>query len=169
MVDHYELRPHIRFGVEVGAASYDEEAKSWTLLASDPDGDELRFAPSNILISAVGIFSEPSVPDLPGCDDFQGEVFHSAEWPADLDLAGKRVAVVGNGASAMQIVPAIVDEVESLTIFQRSPQWIAPNEEYFAPVSERRPLADGERPLLPRLVPLPPCLDLQRPGPALAA
>jgi 4-hydroxyacetophenone monooxygenase len=136
MVEHYDLRPHIRFGVEVGAASYDEKSQSWTLLAHDRDGSELRFE-ANVLISAVGIFSQPSVPDLPGLDGFQGEVFHSAEWPDDLDLAGKRVAVVGNGASAMQIVPAIVDEVESLTIFQRSPQWIAPNEEYFSPVSER--------------------------------
>ncbi|MBK5218401.1 MAG: NAD(P)/FAD-dependent oxidoreductase [Thermoleophilia bacterium] len=134
MVEHFDLRADIRFEVEVESASYDEEAQRWTVVAEE-DGREATFS-AEILITAVGIFSQPSIPDLPGIDRFEGPVFHSSEWPEDLDLSGKRVAVVGAGASAMQIVPAIADQVESLTVFQRSPQWIAPNDEYFSPVSE---------------------------------
>ncbi len=129
------LREHIRFGLEVTATSYDEDRQSWTVHATDGSGARVSFE-SNVLITAVGIFNKPSVPELPGLDDFGGTVFHSAEWPADVDLAGKRVAVVGSGASAMQIVPAVIEDVGHMTIFQRSPQWIAPNDEYFAEVSD---------------------------------
>ncbi|HTR73938.1 MAG TPA: NAD(P)-binding domain-containing protein [Solirubrobacterales bacterium] len=134
MADHYGLREEIRFGVDVDGAEYDEDGQCWTVAATGPDGEELTFE-ADILITAVGLFNQPSTPDLPGLDTFRGEAFHSAEWPDGVDLRGKRVAVVGSGASAMQIVPAIVDEVAALTVFQRSPQWIAPNDEYFAPVS----------------------------------
>ncbi len=76
------------------------------------------------------------MPDLDGLDSFRGPVFHTAEWRGDVDLTGKRVAVVGTGASAMQVVPAVADRTAHLTVFQRSPQWVAPNEEYFAPVGD---------------------------------
>ena len=85
---------------------------------------------ASVLISAVGGFNTPRVPDIDGLSDFTGNWVHSARWPQDLDLRGKRVAVVGNGASAMQIVPAIVDEVAHLTVFARSPQWIAPFDKF---------------------------------------
>ena len=80
----------------------------------------------NALVSGVGIFNPPTIPDLDGLDSFTGPAFHTAEWPADVDLTGKRVGVVGNGASAMQTVPAIAPQVEALTVFQRSPHWVAP-------------------------------------------
>lgn len=134
VVDHFDLRREIRFGVEVRAARYDEEARAWTVVAVE-DGAEREYT-ANALISAVGLFSELQTPQLPWIEEFRGEVFHSAEWPADAEVAGKRVAVVGTGASAMQIVPAIAAETARLTVFQRSPQWIAPNEEYFAEVGE---------------------------------
>lgn len=93
-----------------------------------------------ILISAVGLLNRPKIPHLPGIETFRGRLFHSAEWPNELDdpesLRGKRVGIVGTGASAMQIGPAIADRVGSLTIFQRSPQWIAPNDDYFTTIDD---------------------------------
>jgi 4-hydroxyacetophenone monooxygenase len=135
MVDHYDLRRDIRFGLEVVSAEFDEATQRWTVIAADRDGVEQEHT-ADIVVGAVGLFNRASVPALPGMDEFEGEMFHSAEWPADLDLSGKKVAIVGTGASAMQIVPAIAEQVEQLTIFQRSPQWIAPNDEYFEPVTE---------------------------------
>jgi 4-hydroxyacetophenone monooxygenase len=135
MADTYDLRRDIQFGVDVEHASYDEAAQRWTVTARDRDGGPATFE-ANAVITAVGLFNEPAIPALPGLDRFAGAVFHSAQWPDDVDLTGKRVAIVGTGASAMQIVPAIADQVAQLTVYQRSPQWIAPNAEYFQPVSD---------------------------------
>ena len=132
IADEHDLRGLIRFGTEVATADWDDDAQRWTLVTVAGD----RFV-ANAVVSAVGQLNRPKVPDLPGIGDFQGRVFHSAQWPADLDVTGARVAVVGTGASAMQIVPAIAGKVEHLTVFQRSPQWIAPNSDYFAPVGEQ--------------------------------
>lgn len=131
VADNYDLRRLIRFRTEVATADWDDDAQLWTLMTVAGD----RFV-ANAVISAVGQLNRPKVPDLPGLDDFQGKMFHSAEWPADLNVTGQRVAVVGTGASAMQIVPAIAGRVKQLTVFQRSPQWIAPNSDYFRPVGE---------------------------------
>ncbi len=81
---------------------------------------------ADLVVSATGPLSDPKVPDVPGLDTFPGEVFHSARWDHDYDLRGKRVAVVGTGASAIQIVPAIQPEVGRLTLFQRTPPWVMP-------------------------------------------
>jgi len=133
--DHYDLRRDIMFGAEAESAVYDESAQQWTVTARDRDGTTHEYR-ANVLISAVGLFNKPKLPNIPGIDDFEGAVFHTAQWPADLDVTGKRVAVVGTGASAMQVVPAIADKVEQLTVFQRTPQWIGPSDEYFATVPE---------------------------------
>ena len=100
-----------------------------------------------MVFSASGIFNPLKVPDIPGLDTFDGPCFHTGNWPADVDLTGKRVAIIGNGASAMQVGPEIQDLVQSLTIFQRSPQWAAPFEHF------RKPVPDSLRFLL-REVPL---------------
>ncbi|MBY4572322.1 monooxygenase [Gordonia paraffinivorans] len=138
--DHHRVRDRIRFGTEVVSAAYDPATQHWNVHVRDRDGREHTLT-SRILISAVGILNRLKLPDLPGMDTFTGPLFHSAAWPEHLDepgaLTGKRVAIVGSGASAMQIGPAIADEVGSLTVFQRSPQWIAPNDDYFAPVGDR--------------------------------
>jgi 4-hydroxyacetophenone monooxygenase len=135
LADDRDLRAHIEFGVEVTDLVWDAEANHWTLTERRSDGTTaLRTAP--IVITAVGQLNRPKIPPVPGAETFSGQSFHSAQWFADLPLVGKRVAVVGSGASAMQIVPAIAAEVGHLTILQRSAQWIAPNDNYFRPVGE---------------------------------
>lgn len=133
MARDLDLVRNVRFGVEVLGASWDEQARHWTVTARGPGG-ELERHTVPVLVSAVGQLSKPKLPDIKGMDTFGGQVFHSAQWPEGLDLTGKRVAVVGTGASAMQIVPAIVDQVGELTVFQRSPQWVAPSDYYFEPI-----------------------------------
>jgi 4-hydroxyacetophenone monooxygenase len=134
-------RPNTRFGTEVVRAEYDEAAARWTVTLRAADGtcEVMSF---NAIVSAVGMLNRPKLPRVSGLGRFRGPSFHSSEWPADLTLAGKRVAVIGSGASAMQIVPAIADQVEELIIFQRTPQWIAPFEKF------HQPIADGARYLL---------------------
>jgi len=113
-----------RFSTEVTALAWDAMSSTWHLRLSTPDGQEEMTA--DVVIVGVGQLSRPKIPILAGLESFGGPAFHSAQWPADLDVTGKRVALVGAGASAQQIGPAIVDQVDSLTVFQRSPQWIAP-------------------------------------------
>ncbi len=133
--DALDLRRNIRFSTEVGAATFDPAAQRWRVRATSPTDGAYELS-ANAVISAVGVLNRPKIPPLPGLDSFPGPLFHSAQWPEDVDLTGKRVALVGAGASAMQIGPAIADRVGSLTVFQRSPQWIAPNDVYFSPVGE---------------------------------
>lgn len=133
LADHFDLRRDIRLGVDVREARYDEENQHWTVTYRDPDGGT-RDIVANAVISAVGLFNQPAVPDLPGMDDFHGPLLHTARWPDDVDVEGKSVAVVGTGASAMQVVPAIANRARAVTIFQRSPQWIAPSSNYFSPI-----------------------------------
>lgn len=135
VADTFNLRPHIRFETEVKSADYDKETQQWKVAVRQADGSHETFK-TNILISAVGIFNPIKMPDIKGLERFVGPCFHTAEWPADLDLAGKRVAMIGNGASAMQTGPEIQHLVKSLTIFQRSPHWVAPNEQFRKPIPE---------------------------------
>ena len=123
------LKRHIRFGTEVDAMRFNEDRATWTLTIRDRSGrvTEEEF---NAVITAVGILSRPSLPDIAGLDTFKGRIVHSAVWPEDLDLAGKRVAMVGTGASAFQIGPSIVDGVAALEIFQRNPPWMLPTPTY---------------------------------------
>ncbi len=118
-----------RFNTEVIDARFDETASMWNVSVRSPDG-VVSTVQANIVISAVGAFNKPKLPNLPGQETFTGPQFHTARWPHDIDLTGKRVAVVGTGASAMQIVPAIAGTAERVLIFQRTPQWAAPFEKF---------------------------------------
>ncbi|MBF9070095.1 flavin-containing monooxygenase [Streptacidiphilus fuscans] len=118
IVDRFQLRPHLRFGHTVTAARWNNATARW-----DIETDQGRFS-AQVLVAATGPLSDPQVPDVPGLADFPGQVFHSAQWNHDLDLSGKRVAVVGTGASAIQIVPAIQPKVDKLVLFQRTPAWV---------------------------------------------
>lgn len=129
----FGVRPNIRFHTRVESAVYNEKDMDWTVRVSDAAGnaDVLR---ANVVISAVGLLNVPKMPDIPGLASFPGPCFHSARWPEGLDVRGKRVGVIGNGASAMQIVPAIAPAVSQLTVFQRSKQWAAPFDRFQQPV-----------------------------------
>lgn len=128
VADEFGVRANTRFGVEVTAATWDEDAQEWVVTTRTAGGTEtLR---CSVLVSAVGAFNKPRIPDIEGMDDFRGPVAHTARWPEGLDLTDQRVAVVGNGASAMQLVPAVADRARSVTVFQRSPQWAAPFEQF---------------------------------------
>lgn len=128
------LYEHIRFGTEVTAAGWDESAARWRLTVRTPDGD--RDDDCSVLISAVGQLNRPRLPDIPGRDAFAGPAFHSARWAHDVDLTGKRVAVIGTGASAYQFIPEIAPVTGALTVFQRTPPWLRPTPHYHDPVPE---------------------------------
>ncbi|MEU5690298.1 NAD(P)/FAD-dependent oxidoreductase [Actinosynnema sp. NPDC020468] len=121
VADRYGLREHIRFDAEVQGARWDEEAKVWHVAVAGGDTYTAK-----AFVAGVGALHIPHVPALPGIEKFEGRAFHSAQWDHSLDLTGKRVAVVGTGASAIQFVPRIVDQVAGLTLFQRTPPWVMP-------------------------------------------
>ncbi|MFD3957477.1 MULTISPECIES: flavin-containing monooxygenase [Streptomyces] len=121
VADTFGLRPHIRLNHEVKLMSWDRENLYWVIESAG--GTTLR---ADVVISATGPLSDPKMPDIPGLDSFPGKVFHSARWDHDYDLTGKRVAMVGTGASAIQIVPAIQPRTAKLTLFQRTPPWVMP-------------------------------------------
>jgi cation diffusion facilitator CzcD-associated flavoprotein CzcO len=118
-VDEFGLGPHLRLGTEVESASFDAESGSWTVRAGD--GSSRSF---DVLVTACGQLSVPDVPEIPGRDEFAGPAFHSADWDHDVELANKRVAVIGTGASAIQFVPRIAPIAAQTTIYQRSAPWI---------------------------------------------
>jgi cation diffusion facilitator CzcD-associated flavoprotein CzcO len=115
-----ELAPHMRFGHELLDARWDESSKRWQLETSK------GHYTAEVLVSGMGGLCEPAYPRIRGLDAFQGKTFHSARWDHDYDLRGKRVGVIGTGASAIQFVPKIQPQVEKLTLFQRTPAWIIP-------------------------------------------
>ena len=147
IADRFELRSHIRLRSEVLSARFDENAQAWRLDVQGEDGRVERLE-ANVVVSAVGIFNPPVIPSLPGLATFNGPAFHTAEWPeAGVELKGKRVGVLGNGASANQTVPAIAGEVGSLIVFQRSPQWIAPFPKFKVEIPDAVALLLREAPL----------------------
>ncbi|PPS73373.1 MULTISPECIES: flavin-containing monooxygenase [Streptomyces] len=131
VADTYRLREHTRFGVRMTEARWQPGPARW-LVRSDAGEFTARF-----LIAGAGPWNEPLVPDVPGLDGFPGEVFHSARWNHDHDLRGKRVAVLGTGASAVQFVPAIAPDVARLHLFQRTAQWVLPKLDHHIPKAER--------------------------------
>lgn len=145
VADTFDLRRHIAFGTEVVSCTWDEAGQAWDVLVRTAEGERVERA--NVVVSAVGIFNPFRMPDIPGLDTFEGPAFHTARWRDDVDLTGQRVAILGNGASAMQTAPEIADRVAELTVFQHSPQWAAPFEQF------RKDVPDPMRFLL-REVPL---------------
>ncbi|MEV6830555.1 NAD(P)/FAD-dependent oxidoreductase [Amycolatopsis sp. NPDC051102] len=128
VADKYRLREKIRFGVELTGAHWDERERRWT--ATTKDGREFV---AQFLVSGVGGLHIPQIPELPGIENFQGQTWHSARWNHEYDLRGKKVAVVGTGASAVQFVPKIAPDVAELTLFQRTPPWIMPKPDHAMP------------------------------------
>ncbi|MFI1397451.1 flavin-containing monooxygenase [Streptomyces sp. NPDC020681] len=118
VTDTFRLRPHIRLDTEVELMTWDNDELRWEIETSRGTYT------ADVVVSATGPLSDPKVPEIPGLAEFPGKVFHSARWDHDHDLRGKRVAMIGTGASAIQIVPAIQPQVGQLTLFQRTPPWV---------------------------------------------
>ncbi|WP_214105648.1 flavin-containing monooxygenase [Acrocarpospora catenulata] len=137
MTDDLGLRPSVILGREVTSLDWDSGAQVWRITMRDGVG-RTTTRTARVVVGATGQLNIPKIPRIPGADTFTGAMFHSARWPGDLDLTGRRVAVVGTGASAMQVVPNIVDTAGSIVVFQRSPQWIAPNPVYFADFTDSK-------------------------------
>ena len=133
----YDLLPNIRLDTEVLDASWDDVAQLWTVETSNGTWT------AQILVGALGPFSEPSVPDLPGLEKFKGTVFHSTTWKHEHDLNGEKVAVIGTGASAVQFIPKVQPIAEKLSVFQRTPTWILPHPD--------RPLGDRTKGMFRRM------------------
>ncbi|MFF1302241.1 flavin-containing monooxygenase [Streptomyces sp. NPDC058307] len=132
VTDVFRLRPHLRLNSEVKRMTWDGEKLRW-----DIETTSGRLS-ADLVVSATGPLSDPKIPDIPGLDSFPGKVFHSARWDHDYDLSGKRVAMVGTGASAIQIVPAIQPLAEKVTLFQRTPPWVLPRVDRAITGAERR-------------------------------
>lgn len=121
VIDTFDLRPHLRFGTEVTSAAFDADTATWLVETGTGESFEV-----DVFVPATGVLSQPVLPAIPGRESFEGTAFHSARWDHDIDLTGKRVAVVGTGASAIQFIPRIQPEVARLTVFQRSAPYIIP-------------------------------------------
>src|SRR4051794_1427380 len=135
--EHFGVLPHVRLDTPVLDASWDDETQRWHV--ETPQGVHT----ADVLIGANGALSEPATPDIPGLDRFAGKAFHSARWDQAEEMTGKRVAVIGTGASAIQIVPSIQPDVAQLHVFQRTPPWVLPH--------SQRPIKDVERKIYRRV------------------
>lgn len=131
----YDLKKNIRFNTTVEEMAFDEARDIWRVRVRGHDGKEETIE-ANAVVTAVGQLNRPRLPDIKGRDSFKGVAFHSAQWRHDVDLTGKRVGVIGTGASAYQFVPEIAPKVKSLTIFQRTPPWAFPVPHYHDDVPE---------------------------------
>ena len=128
----YGIDPHLHLGAEVTGASFDPAAGRWTVRTEDGGAGEF-----DLLVTACGQLTRPSIPPLAGIEAFDGPAFHSAEWDHEVDLTGKRVAVIGTGASAIQFVPEVAEIAASTTIYQRSAPWIVPKLDRLYPAWEQ--------------------------------
>jgi len=133
VMDKYDIGRHVLWETEVTEASWDDDTATWSVTARDRTGVTTTLT-ARAVISAVGQLNRPHLPDIEGQRGFAGPAFHSSDWDHSVDLRGLRVAMIGAGASGFQIAPAIADEVESLTVFQRTAQWMFPNPNYHAEV-----------------------------------
>ena len=136
LVDEHGLRPRLRLNTRIVAAAWDEDEHVWRL---ETDGGDTIVA--RHVVGATGVLTQPVPPDIPGLDDFAGVTMHTARWDDSVDLRGKRVAMIGTGASAVQVAPSIAPEVESLTVFQRTPIWCLPKPDGRMPRAARAVLS----------------------------
>ena len=126
----YDLRRHMRFGVVVDGARWDEEERHWVVTLQDGESLTTRY-----LLTATGFLSQPKMPEIPGIETFDGTVVHTTKWDHDLDLTGRRAAVIGTGATAVQLIPEIAPKLAELTVFQRTAIWVTPKSD--GPVPQR--------------------------------
>jgi 4-hydroxyacetophenone monooxygenase len=133
VMDRHDIGNHVLWETEVTEASWDDASATWTVRARDRNGATTELS-ARAVISAVGQLNRPHLPEIDGQEDFAGPAFHSSEWDHVVDLGGKRVAMIGAGASGFQIAPTVAGDVDRLTVFQRTAQWMFPNPNYHAEV-----------------------------------
>lgn len=133
VADEYGIRKHLRLHTELISSCWDDRKRHWISTLKTPDGEEMFV--STVLVSAIGQLNDPSRARFNGDENFGGQILHSAMWSDDIRLEGKHVAVIGTGATAMQLVPSIVDRVASVTVYQRSAQWARPVKGYSDPIN----------------------------------
>jgi 4-hydroxyacetophenone monooxygenase len=133
-VERHDLAARIHFSTKTVSAAFDGETGKWHVHTRGPDGDRDWIV--DIVISAVGQLNRPAIPQIEGIETFRGTAVHTARWTDDIDVRGKRVALIGTGASGMQVGPTIAPDVERLTIFQRSPNWIRTRPRYHETVPD---------------------------------
>ena len=150
VADTFGVRGDIQFDTEVKSIVWDEDAAEWVVTTEQPDGPRIWRA--NAVISSVGFLSRPSIPHLEGIENFRGQWFHTARWPSGVDLAGKRVAVIGTGCTGYQLIPEIVKETEHLYVFQRTPNWVYDVPGYLAPYPEQVVWLDENFPYLSNFI-----------------
>ncbi len=145
VAERYDLRSHMRFGRRVSGAVWDEDAERWHVTTTDGEVFSGRY-----LLTATGFLSQPKLPEIEGIETYAGRVLHTAAWDDTADLTGERVAVIGTGATAVQLIPEVAKVAEHLTVFQRTPIWVAPKPDYPVPALVRRAFA--ALPITQRLV-----------------
>ena len=128
VADTYDLRRHMRFGTVVEGARWDEEAQLWRVTLAGGETVSAVY-----LLTATGFLSQPKMPDIPGIDTFQGKVIHTTAWDDSYDLAGKRAAIIGTGATAVQLIPELAKQVADLTVYQRTPIWVTAKPDFDVP------------------------------------
>jgi cation diffusion facilitator CzcD-associated flavoprotein CzcO len=121
VADKYDVRSHMRFSITVEGARWDEEANVWRVALAGGDTLVARY-----LITATGFLSQPHTPDIPGISGFEGKVIHTTAWDDDYDLRGKRVGIIGTGATAVQLIPELAKKASDLTVYQRTAIWVVP-------------------------------------------
>lgn len=133
VADKYDLRRHMRFDTAVESATWNDDVNTWSVKLADGDVLDAR-----VLITATGYLSQPRVPDIDGIESFSGTVVHSAKWDDDLDLKGRRAAIIGTGATGVQLIPEVAKEVAELTVYQRTPIWVTPKRDRAIPKRARQ-------------------------------
>lgn len=135
IVKKYGVSDQIELNTELQSANWDERAKSWQLMIKRPDGS-IETRDTNVVISAVGLFGTPKLPDIPGIAEYEGAMFHTTDWDHNFKAKDKRIAVIGTGSTGTQLMPVLAEQASQLTVYQRTPSWITPVDAYKAEVSD---------------------------------
>ncbi|RNL62292.1 NAD(P)/FAD-dependent oxidoreductase [Nocardioides marmoriginsengisoli] len=133
VADKYDLRRHMVFGVRAEGARWDDEEKHWVVTTAPVAGGSSATRTARFLMTATGFLSQPKLPDIEGVEDFAGTVIHTAKWDDSVDLDGKRIGVIGTGATAVQLIPQIAKRAAALTVYQRTPIWVTPKNDFKIP------------------------------------
>tara|TARA_B110000444_G_scaffold257290_1_gene295396 strand:- start:126 stop:2006 length:1881 start_codon:yes stop_codon:yes gene_type:complete len=129
IANKYDIGKHICFNNNLENANFDENNGIWKMIFVDSDGEQ-QTREANVIVSAAGLFSTTKTLNIPGVEEYQGKIIHPAEWPEDNDLKNKRVAIIGNGSSGVQLLAPVADQADQVNVFQRTAQWISPRQHY---------------------------------------